>query len=138
MGDKWPYSCCFVACCLQDLFNITRRILVELPSSFFSIRLVSVHVVHPYSSIDKTAAWKKLCFISSVWSDFHMTDRLSIAVHGFARRMLMSVSIDETLLRILAYLKYSVICVVFILSLTSNFTEIPSANLVWKNLKGAK
>ena len=27
--------------------------------SFFSIRLVSVHVVHLYSSIETTAAWKK-------------------------------------------------------------------------------
>ena len=22
MGGKWPYSCCFVGCCPQDLFNI--------------------------------------------------------------------------------------------------------------------
>ena len=29
-------------------------------SSFFSSRLVSVQVVHPYSSIDTTTAWKKL------------------------------------------------------------------------------
>ena len=28
MGCKWPYSCCFVGCCLQDLFNIARSILV--------------------------------------------------------------------------------------------------------------
>ena len=45
----------------------------------FSICLVSIHVVHPYSSIDTTAAWKKLRFILSVKSDFHMTDSLSIA-----------------------------------------------------------
>ena len=38
----------------------------KLPSSFFSNRLVSIQVVHPYSSIDTTAAWKKLCFILSV------------------------------------------------------------------------
>ena len=38
---------------------------------FFSSRFVSVHVVHPYSSIDVTAAWKKLRFILSVRSDFH-------------------------------------------------------------------
>ena len=38
-------------------------------------------MVHPYSSIDTTAAWKKLRFILSVGSDFHMTDSLSIAVH---------------------------------------------------------
>ena len=67
MGSRWPYSCCFVGCCLQDLFTIARSILVELPSSFFSRRLVSIYVVHPYSSIDANAAWKKLCFILSVW-----------------------------------------------------------------------
>ena len=35
--------------------------LVSSPAVF-----VSVHVVHPYSSIDVTAAWKKLRFILSV------------------------------------------------------------------------
>ena len=98
MGVRWPYSCYFVGCCLQDLFNIVRSILVSLPSSFFSIRLVSVPVVHPYSSIDTTTAWKKLRFILSVRSDFHMTDSLSIAVHAFVSRVLMSFSVDETLL----------------------------------------
>ena len=28
MGGRWPNSWCFVACCRQDLFNITRNILV--------------------------------------------------------------------------------------------------------------
>ena len=28
MGGKWPYSWCFVGCCLHDLFNIARSILV--------------------------------------------------------------------------------------------------------------
>ena len=37
-------------------------------------------------------------FILSVMADFHMTESLSIAVHGFASRVLMSVSVDETLL----------------------------------------
>ena len=66
MGGKWPYSCYFVECCLQDLFNIACNILVKLPSSLFSIHLVSVHVMHPYCSIDTTTAWKKLRFILSV------------------------------------------------------------------------
>ena len=48
MGGEWPYSCCFVECCLHALFNIARSILLLLSSSFLSIRLVSVHVVHPY------------------------------------------------------------------------------------------
>ena len=65
MGGRWSYSCWFLVYCLQDLFNIAQSILVQLPSSFFSIRLVSAHVVHPYSSIDTTVAWKKLRFILS-------------------------------------------------------------------------
>ena len=28
MGGKWPYSCCFIGCCLHDLFNIARKLLV--------------------------------------------------------------------------------------------------------------
>ena len=71
MGGKWPYSWCLVECCHQDLFNIALNILVQLPSSFFS-RLVSIQIVHPYSNIDMTADWKKLHFILSVKSDFHM------------------------------------------------------------------
>ena len=53
---------------------------------------------HPYSSMDTTAAWKKLHFILSDKSDFHVTDNLSIAVHTFASHILMSFSVDETLL----------------------------------------
>ena len=34
-------------------------------------------LVQPYSSIDTTATWKKLRFILSIRSDFHMTDSLS-------------------------------------------------------------
>ena len=91
MGGRWPYSCCVVEYCLQDLFNIAHCILVYLPTIFFSIRFVSVHVMHPYSSIDTTAAWKKLRFILSVRSDFHMTDSQSITAHAFASRVSMSV-----------------------------------------------
>ena len=28
MGGRWPYGCCFVGCCLHDLFNIDCSILV--------------------------------------------------------------------------------------------------------------
>ena len=98
IGSAWSYSSCFVGCCLQDLFNIARSLLVYLPLSFFSIHLVSVYAVHPYSSIDTTVAWKKTAFYLSVRSDFYMTDSLSIAVLAFASRVLMSVWVDETLL----------------------------------------
>ena len=42
MGGRWPYSWCFVGCCRQDLFNIAHNVLVQLPSSFFPSRFVSV------------------------------------------------------------------------------------------------
>ena len=98
MGGKWPYSCCFVQCCFQDLLNIARSILVQFLSSFFSMHLISNHVVHQYSRIDTPTTWKKLCFILSDRSDFHMIDNLSIAVIAFTRCILMSFSVDETLL----------------------------------------
>ena len=62
MGGRWLFCCCFVGCCFQDLFNIACRILVQFLSSFFSMHLVSVHVVHPCSRTDMTAAWKKSAF----------------------------------------------------------------------------
>ena len=79
MGGRWPYICCFVGCYFRDLLNISNCSLVQFPCSIFSIRLVSVYVVHAYSRIDTTASWKKLSFILS---DFHMIDNLSIAVHA--------------------------------------------------------
>ena len=101
MGVRWPHSCCFVGCCIQESFSIAGSILVQLPSRFFFKRFVSVHVVHPYSSMDSTAAWKELCFALSVRSDFHMIDNLSIAVHAF---VLTSFSVEEILLPKLVYL----------------------------------
>ena len=69
-----------------------------MPSSFFSLRLVSVQVVHPYSSMDTTVAGKKLCFILSDRSDFRNIDSLSTTDHAFASQVLMSFSVDEKLL----------------------------------------
>ena len=51
--------------------------------------------MHPYSSIDTTAAWKKLGLILSVWSDFHTIDRLSVAVHTFADRSTLCNSVSD-------------------------------------------
>ena len=47
MGVWGPYSRCFFVggYCFQDLFSKAHRILGQLPSSFFSMRLVSVHVI---------------------------------------------------------------------------------------------
>ena len=51
--------------------------------------------MHLHSRIYTTIAWKKLCFILSDRSDFHMTNNQSIPVHTFASRILMSFSVDE-------------------------------------------
>ena len=80
--------------------------------SFFSIHFVSVYVVHPYSRIDTTVVWKKLCFILSDGLDFYMINNLSIAVHACTRRLLMSLSLNETLLP-----RY--------VNLSTNFRELP-------------
>ena len=59
---------------------------------------VSVHVVHPHSSTDTATVWKNTCFILSDSLDFHIIDNLSITVHIFAVHLLISLSVDETLL----------------------------------------
>ena len=55
-------------------------------------------MVHPYSIIVTTTAWKKSPLILTDWSHFHMIDSLSIAIHMFTRYILISLSVDETLL----------------------------------------
>ena len=91
---RCPYSCIFVGCCFQDLFNIACSILVQFPFRIFSIHLVSVHVLQLYSRIDKTPVKKKLHFILLDKFDFHMIN----SIHVFANCILMSFSVDETLL----------------------------------------
>ena len=64
-----------------------------------SVRSSGLHRVSSQSCcIDTIAAWNKLRFILSVRSEFHSTDSLLIAVHAFVNHVLMSVSVDETLL----------------------------------------
>ena len=57
MRGKWPYSCCFVGCCFQNLFMTARSICVLPPLSLFSMHFVNAHEVHSYSITD--TAWKK-------------------------------------------------------------------------------
>ena len=93
-SGRWLYSYCFMACCFQDLFNIALSILVQLLFSFFLYTLSQ----HPHGYMDMTAAWRKLHFILSNRSYFHMTESLSIAIHTFVSHVLMSFPVDEMLL----------------------------------------
>ena len=84
---------------LSVFFNKARSILVQFLICFSSIRLVNVHLVHPYIRIDTTTDGKKLRFILSNKFDCLMIDNLSIVVDAFASRILMSFSVDEMLLQ---------------------------------------
>ena len=81
-------SAFFVGYCFQDLFKTACSILVWFPSSFFSMCFVSIHVVHPYSSMNTATTWKKYSFISLDRSDFYKIDYISIVVHAFTRGIL--------------------------------------------------
>ena len=67
IGCRWPYSCCFVECCFQNLLNLSCSILLQFLSSFFSKHFLYVHVVHPRRRTDTTANWNKLHFIVIYW-----------------------------------------------------------------------
>ena len=105
-----PHSCCmyvlagrpalarpYVGVHRSTSLISSSLLLQQCPACLVHL-FVSVQVVHPYSSIDMTAAWKKLHFILSVRSDFHMTDSLSIAVHAFVSHVSMSFSVDEIII----------------------------------------
>ena len=99
MGGRWHTVGAFMGYCLQDLFEIAPQHSCVVAVKLFSIRLVSVHVVHPYSSMDTTAAWMKLLFILSVRFDFHMTVSLIDSCPlPLLARVSMSTSVNETLL----------------------------------------
>ena len=76
------------------------------------MHLVSVHEVHPYSSIDTAQLERNPVFILLDRLDNHIIDNLSIAVHTFAKRTLVSLSVDEILL--LRYVNFS-----------TNFRDLP-------------
>ena len=50
--------------------------------------LVGLYMVHPYSSMDLTAAWKKLRFILSDRCDFHVCVCVCVCVCGITVKVL--------------------------------------------------
>ena len=98
--DGWKVAAQLLLCRVlpPELVQYSSQQSCAIAVKLFSLRFVIIHVVHPYTSIDTTAAWKKLRFILSVRPEIYMNDSLSLAVHTFACRVLMSVSVDATLL----------------------------------------
>ena len=73
MGSKWPYSCCFLGSCFQNLFKTAHNILMY----GYSLEEISFYFIR---------------------SDFNMINNLSIGFYTFTRCMLISLSVDEMLL----------------------------------------
>ena len=76
--------------------NLQHSCVIAVKLFFPSVLLASMWCIH--IAVSTRLLLGKLRFILSVRSDFHMTDTLSFAVHAFASHVLMSVSVDETLL----------------------------------------
>ena len=68
MGGRRVIQLLFCGVLFLGLIQYSSQHSCVIAVKLFSIRLVSVHVVHPYSSIDTTAASKKLRFTLSVRS----------------------------------------------------------------------
>ena len=87
-------------CTAEVLWIFSRQHTAFLCNSHlaFPLCILSMSVVHPYSCMDTATAWKKSFFILLYRLDFHMIDSLSVAVHAFAKHMLMSFSVDVMLL----------------------------------------
>ena len=64
----------------------------------FSISLVKVQVMQPYSSTDMVTSRKNSNFILSDRLDFRTVANHSIAIHALFMRALTSFSVDEILL----------------------------------------
>ena len=99
MGGNCLYSCRFEGCC-SGIFSVQLlAFLFSFRLAFFSIRLVSVYVVYPFSSIDTTAAWKNCILFYRIGKTSYIINNILIAVHTFARRILPSFLVDETFLQ---------------------------------------
>ena len=50
MGGGWAYSCCFLGCCIVDLFNIVHSILLHWPARFSvnKLSLISISCLITY------------------------------------------------------------------------------------------
>ena len=75
--SKWQYSCCFLWCCFQNLF---QKHVAFLCSSHLASSPCILWCIHP---VVLTQLQLERNPILSDTSDFHMIDNLSIAVHTF-------------------------------------------------------
>ena len=111
MKNKWPYSCCCVGCCFQDLF---LRHATSLNNSHLAFS--------PYISLESwwcshtiIVTWLQLERILLLFYqrlNFHTINNLSIVIYAFSMRKFTSVLVDRIWLS-----KY--------LNLSTNFSGLP-------------
>ena len=135
IGGMWPYSCCFVGCCYENLLNITCSILLQSRLAFslygLSASMWCIHIVE----LTRPLLGKKFHFILSDKSDFHMIHYLSIVVNAFASRILMSFSVDEAMLLRLMNLSTSFREPPFSVEMFSFFIKTYVLRFVWIHME---
>ena len=91
MGSKWPHSRCFVESCFQDLLKNARNIN-------FSLNVSLVFRWWNYTVALTRPQLRRNLILFHQWSDFHMIDNQTIAVHAFPMSMFTSLSVNKILL----------------------------------------
>ena len=127
-----PQSSLFVGCDSHDLFRAALSILVQFPSRRFSMALVIVQVVDPYTNTDSTVALKKFLFNLSFKFDFQILFIAFSADQLFANLISRSFSVDD--IQLPRYLKSFTLFIsfpfklfiLFVLSVLSIFRVIYS------------
>ena len=79
MGGRWPYSWCFVGCCLQDLFSIVRNILSNVSSTEKDI---DTRLTKAWTVIDKLPIIWKSDLTDKMKPSFFQAAVVSILLYG--------------------------------------------------------
>ena len=67
MGGRWPYSCCFVECCFQDLFKIALSILVYVASRTCSKLLAAFLCMLPPGLVQNCSQHSCVCCLQDLF-----------------------------------------------------------------------
>ena len=89
MGCRWPYSCCFVGCCLWDLFNINMRLVKAWTAvDWLSVIWISDLTNKIKHSFLQTVVESIVLYRCTTWT---LTKCMEKKLHDNYRRMLQAV-----------------------------------------------
>ena len=84
MGDEWLCNCCFVGCCVQDLFKTVRSALALIKSKILFSCVFQVAKLLSYRHSDSLE--KPVCLSKKL--DIYMNKNFSFAIYAFPVCML--------------------------------------------------